>query len=127
MVQPKRTGHWLMPWLAPILVGAAYLVALWVDIRETSPITSAEVLSQLLFAAPLVVTVSVVFAVGEQELRTIFSLDVFAEGGRAQQVAFGLLMHNLPALALLLAALPLAGAALFPLIWMLHRPPRHAT
>ena len=45
----------------------------------------------------------------------MFSLDVFVEGRSAQEIALGLLIHNLPALALLGAGLlawrwPLAGA-----------------
>jgi TRAP-type C4-dicarboxylate transport system permease small subunit len=143
---------------------------------------------------PLVVAASVLLAIAEQELRAhtltprlhrwllwtprllmflfvaflaIFSLEVFVEGRSAQEVALGLLMHNLPALALLaagllawrwplagalgltafvvwwlpmtlghgffltvfllLAALPLAGAALLWLNWMLRIPPRRTT
>ena len=85
-----------------------------------------------MLAVPLVLAASVLLAVVEQEVRAqtltprlrrwlrwtprtlllafaavlaLFSLDVFAPGRSAQDLALGLLMHNLPALVLLAAGL----------------------
>jgi hypothetical protein len=194
MLQTKRNRLWLMPWLTPILAGAAYLAALWLEMRQAPPVGPAELLVLFALAAPLVVAASVLLAIAEQELRAhrltprlqrwllwtprvlvflfvvflaMFSVDVFVEGRSAQEIGLALLMHNLPALALLaagllawrwplagalgltafvvwwlpmtlghrfflsvfllLAVLPLAGAALFWLNWMLHIPTRRTT
>lgn len=121
---PSRR-HWLMPWLAPLLLGAAYLVELRWEGAATEP---AGLLLQVLFGVPLILALSVLLAVGEQELHTrtmtrcvrrwlvwtprallllfvaflaLLSVDVFEPGRSAAEIAIGLLMHNLPTLALL--------------------------
>jgi hypothetical protein len=148
-----RTSHhrWLAPWLAPIASGGLYLTEL---LREGATDEPVGLLAQIVFAAPLVVAATVLLAALEQEVRmgeltprlrgwlvwtprillllfvavlALFSLDVFEEGLGAGEIALGLLMHNLPTLALLAAAVaawrwPLVGAvglAAFAAWWLL--------
>jgi len=144
---PRR---WLAPWLAPLALGVPYLAELW---REVG----GEPLGLLLqdaFAVPLVLAATVLLSAVEQWARAgaltprlrgwvrwtprvallllvaflaLLSLDVFEEGRSAGEIALGLLLHNLPALALLAAALaawrwPLVGAvglAAFAAWWLL--------
>jgi hypothetical protein len=114
-----------MLWLAPLVLSALYLIELW---REGAFVHPVMLLTQVVFAAPLVVAGCVLLMVLEQEGRAhtlssrlrswvvwtpralllcfaavlaLFSLDVFEEGRSAQQIALGLLLHNLPALGLL--------------------------
>jgi hypothetical protein len=128
MNRSEPTTRWVMPWLAPVLLGALYALELW---REGLFAEPAMLAIQLALAAPLVVAGSVLLAVAEQEARAhaltprlrrwlvwtpravlllltaflaLLSLDVFAEGRGAGEVALGLLMHNLPALGLLAVA-----------------------
>jgi hypothetical protein len=153
----SRSGQrWVTPWLAPIVLGALHLAQLW---REGAAAEPVGLLVQLVLAAPLVVAGSVLLAVGEQAARAgvltprlrrwlvwtprvlvllfvaflaLLSLDVFVEGRGAGEIALGLLMHNLPALALLAAALaawrwPWVGAlglAVFAAWWLLTFPGR---
>jgi len=117
--------HWVMSWLAPLALSAVYVLELS---REGVFVDPVMLLTQVVFAAPLVIAGSVLLMVLEQEGRAhtltsrlgswllwtpralllcfvailaLFSLDVFEAGRSAQQIAVGLLMHNLPALGLL--------------------------
>ena len=123
--QAAAAPHWRMPWLAPVVLSGLYLIELW---REGAAAEPMGLLIQMALAAPLVLAATVLLAVGEQEIRihsvtarlrgwlrwtprailllfiaflAILSLDVFVEGYSAGEIAIGLLMHNLPALALL--------------------------
>lgn len=126
MYREATTTRWVMPWLAPVGLSAVYAVELWREGLFADPFT---LVSQVAFAAPLVVAGSVLLAVAEQEWRArsltprlrrwlvwtprtllllfvvflaLFSLDVIVEGRSAGDIALGLLIHNLPALGLLL-------------------------
>jgi hypothetical protein len=126
---PSPADRWLMPWLAPAVLSALYLMELW---REGATAEPAGLLVQVVLAAPLVLATSVLLAVLEQEARAhaltprlrrwlvwtprvlllgfvaflaLLSLDVFVAGRGAGEVALGLLLHNVPALALLGVAL----------------------
>jgi hypothetical protein len=116
---------WLTPWLAPLVLSGLYLLELW---REGVFSDPAMLLTQILFAAPLIVAGSVLLAALEQEARVhtvstqlqswvrwtpralllgfvavlaLFSLDEVQPGRSMQEIALRLLMHNLPALGLL--------------------------
>jgi hypothetical protein len=136
--RPSR-HNWIVPWLAPLVLGSLYTAELLREGAASEPIGLA---AQLILGAPLVVAASVLFAVVDQEARTgdltprlhgwlrwtprvllllfvavlaLLSLDVFEEGRTAGDIALGLLLHNLPALVLLAATAaawrwPLVGA-----------------
>ncbi|HZQ99536.1 MAG TPA: hypothetical protein VFC93_12060 [Chloroflexota bacterium] len=136
--RPSR-HTWIVPWVAPLALGSLYTAELLREGAASEPIGLAV---QLVLGAPLVVSASVLCAVVDQEARTgeltpklhrwlhwtprvllllfvavlaLLSLDVFEEGRTAGEIALGLLLHNLPALALLAATAaawrrPLVGA-----------------
>lgn len=116
---------WLMPWLAPVVLGALYVAELWREGLATDPLM---LLIRAAFGAPLVVAGSLLLAVAEQlgragaltprlrrwlvwtprvllllfvALLALLSLDVIEEGLGAGEIALGLLVHNLPTLGLL--------------------------
>jgi hypothetical protein len=114
-----------MPWLVPLLITPLLVSELLREGLGPEPVGS---LLQVVFAAPLIVSTTVLLADIEQQVRmrtltprlrgwltwtprvillsfiaflAMLSVDVFAEGRGAVDIAIGLLMHNLPALALL--------------------------
>jgi hypothetical protein len=125
MTRNSREVILITPWLAPFGLGVLYIAELAWEVGISDP---GRLAMQVLFATPLVITLSVLLSALEQQLRThelgprlrgwvlwtprillllfvgflaMLSLDVFVEGRSAGGIALGLLMHNLPALALL--------------------------
>ena len=114
--------RWVMPWLAPVALGVAYVVEL---VREGLAGEPLALLVQVLLAAPPVMALSVLLAIAEQELRA----HALTHGPvRFRRVVAQLLSaRNLvPSVVLLIMVLPLGVPALFALSWLFGERSSHA-